>query len=886
MSISKKELKEKFEKEWKIHYNLDFFKEKGFIRKKCEKCGTNFWTIDENRKTCADSTCVGYEFIGEKTKKLQYVETWKETEKYFSKQGHTSIKRYPTVSRWRDDLYFTNASIIDFQPYVVNGEIEPPANPLIVPQTCIRFGDVNNVGVTGRHYTCFVMFGQHAFNTKKTGLFYWKEEAIKDNYNYVLKVLGAKEKDLVFQEDVWQGGGSFGPCIEYCCKGVELGNIVFMQYKDLGNGKYRELDTKVIDMGAGLERLAWFTNGSPTSYEITFNKTIKEMKKDTSIKVNEKLFTEYARLSGILSSDLKDYKKQKELIEKKIGAGKEFFSDLEKLHALYAIADHLKNILYTTNDGMLPSNSGGGYNLRMLLRRVFAFNEEFSFGLDYGKIIENHAISLKELDEEIKDGIQTAIEITEEEEKKYNSSKIKAEKKLNAVIQKAKRHKRIESTELLKLYESNGIAPETVKELAEKKGIHVEIPQNFYQMLAKEDEIEKSNEREFLIKYPKTFPLYYEDRYLQEFQAKVLGKIERYLILDKTAFYPEGGGQKGDTGEINGIKVLDTQQQNGVIMHEMQKIEGFKKGMTVIGKIDWQKRHNIMKHHTAAHILNAAAREVLGNHIWQGGSKKEENKAHLDLTHFKKITPEELNKIELTANKIIQESIQVENFVLERNLAEQKFGFRLYQGGAVPGKELRIVEIKGYDVEACGGTHVKNTGEIGLFKIIKREGIKDGIERITYTVGLNAIEFMQRKENELKKTAELLSTQESKVSDSVKRIFNEWKQLRKQANRKGSELKKGITIKNPAGRNFIAVDGTPKKAMISLADELAKENPQGEFILINQDEILVIEGKNSGKKANETLKEIFLKTQGKGGGTEKLARGKIANRKALNEITG
>ncbi|MFH1664397.1 MAG: alanine--tRNA ligase-related protein, partial [archaeon] len=193
MSVSKKELREKFSKEWKTHYNLDFFKEKGFIRKQCKNCGVNFWTIDNARKTCADASCVGYEFIGQATKKLNYTETWKEIEKYFARHGHNSIKRYPTVSRWRDDLYFTNASIIDFQPYVVNGEVEPPANPLIVPQTSIRFGDVNNVGVTGRHYTCFVMFGQHAFNTKKTGLFYWKEEAIRHNYDYVIRVLGVKE---------------------------------------------------------------------------------------------------------------------------------------------------------------------------------------------------------------------------------------------------------------------------------------------------------------------------------------------------------------------------------------------------------------------------------------------------------------------------------------------------------------------------------------------------------------------------------------------------------------------------------------------------------------------------------------------------------------------
>ncbi len=880
MSVSKKELREKFSKDWKTHYDLKFFRDKGFVRKKCAGCGRFFWTTDEKRKLCADSTCVGYEFIGEKTKKLGYVETWKETEKFFTKNNHSSIKRYPTVSRWRDDLYFTNASIIDFQPYVINGEVEPPANPLVVPQTSIRFGDVNNVGITGRHYTCFVMFGQHAFNTKKTGLFYWKEQAIKYDYEYVIKVLGVKEKDLVFQEDVWMGGGSLGPCIEYMAKGIELGNIVFMQYKDLGNGKYRELETKVIDMGAGLERLAWFTNGTATSYEIAFGKAIQEMKKRTAVKIDEKMFSEYAKLSGVLESDLKDYKKRKELIAKKIGAGKEFFSDLEKLQALYAVADHLKNILYTTHDGMLPSNSGGGYNLRMILRRVFAFNKEYNFGLDYAKIIENHALHLKELDEEIGKGVRTAIEIVKEEEKKYNANKINAEKKLSAVIEKAK-GKSISENELMTLYESDGIAPETVKEIAGKKGIKVGVPANFYQMLAKEDEIEKEKGREFMLKYQKTFPFYYEDRYMQEFQAKVLGKMENYLILDKTAFYPEGGGQVRDVGEINGVKVLDTQQQRGIILHEMEKINKFRKGMVVIGKINWNKRYSIMKHHTAAHVLNAAAREVLGNHIWQGGSKKEETKAHLDLTHFKRISPEKLKKIEFIANRIIQENVEVENFEMDRNLAEQKYGFRLYQGGAVPGKKLRILNVKGYDVEACGGTHIKNTGEIGLFKIIKREGIKDGIERITFTVGLNAIKFVQEKEKIIKEMAELLSCPETKLTETTKRIFSEWKDLRKQVKKSFAEK---TEMKKVSGRKILKVDEMPAKAVIAFADKLAKDNPKAEFVLVNKEEVLVIEGINSGKKAKDTLKEIFSKAGGKGGGNEKFARGKIQNKKKLEEL--
>jgi len=178
MSVDKAELRKKFAKEWEKHYKVQFLLGKGFKRKQCKSCGSWFWTLDSERELCGDTKCEGYQFIGKGTKHYSYVETWREIEKYFVKKGHASIKRYPVVCRWRDDLYFTNASIIDFQPYVVTGEVEPPANPLIVPQTSLRFKDVSNVGVTGAHYTCFVMFGQHAFNTHKTKQFYWKETAL------------------------------------------------------------------------------------------------------------------------------------------------------------------------------------------------------------------------------------------------------------------------------------------------------------------------------------------------------------------------------------------------------------------------------------------------------------------------------------------------------------------------------------------------------------------------------------------------------------------------------------------------------------------------------------------------------------------------------------
>src|SRR3990167_10637777 len=160
MDVDKNELRKTFAKDWEKHYKLEVLVKRGYKRTQCSKCRRNYWTIS-GKKTCGDASCEGYGFIGNTPvkKKLGYVDTWKAIEKYFTKHGHGYVKPYPTVARWRDDLYFTIASINDFQPYVVNGELEPPANPVIVPQPCIRFGDVSNVGVSGRHYTNFVMVG-------------------------------------------------------------------------------------------------------------------------------------------------------------------------------------------------------------------------------------------------------------------------------------------------------------------------------------------------------------------------------------------------------------------------------------------------------------------------------------------------------------------------------------------------------------------------------------------------------------------------------------------------------------------------------------------------------------------------------------------------------
>ena len=665
MEVDKAELRKQFAREWKKHYALDILKSRGFSRRQCRGCGRMFWSIEE-RKHCGDSGCIGYQFIGSTPvkNKLDYIETWKVVEKYFTKRSHGYVTPYPTVARWRNDLYFTVASINDFQPYVVNGELEPQYNPLIVPQPCIRFPDISNVGITGRHYTNFVMIGQHAFNTKKTGLFYWKEEALEHDINY-LKALGIPESELVFQEDVWAGGGNFGPSMEYFVRGLELGNCVFMQYEATQTGN-RELKTKVIDMGAGLSRLAWITSGDLTSYEVVFGKVIHDMKKACGISVDRNLFKKFAGLSGSLDeSEVPDIEKEKERIADALGISKkELFQTIEPLTALYASADHLCTLLFTITDGMLPSNAGGGYNLRMILRRVFGFEQEYGYQLDYGKIIEGHARHLDYLFPHLKEGVKTTIDVIDEERKRYRATKEKAGSIVINLIKKAQEH-RTESTgntlisadQLFTFYKSNGIPPEYILKIAKENGVDVVIPGNFYEMVkSNEGEESACNVRTPSVKvlaadvvqFPRTTELFYSN--VEKFSGRVLGVVQnKYVVLDRTAFYTEGGGQVNDSGSLmyvnsknNAKKVRYVVKIAGVVLHEVESAASFKKGMKVNGIVDLERRKTIARHHTATHIVNAACRGLLGQHIWQAGSYKDEEKAHLDITHYRRITNEEL----------------------------------------------------------------------------------------------------------------------------------------------------------------------------------------------------------------------------------------------------
>jgi alanyl-tRNA synthetase len=852
--VDKDRLREQFAREWQKHYDLEVLKELGFKRQVCKKCGKHFWAIEE-RERCGDASCVGYSFIDNPPtpKRLSYVETWNIIKDYFTSHGHGYVEPYPVVARWRDDMYFTLASIGDFQPYVVNGELEPPANPLIIPQPCLRFNDIDNVGLTGRHYTNFVMIGQHAFNTEKTGLFYWKEEAIRHDIGFLRK-LGIPLEEIVFVEDVWAGGGNFGPSLEYFVRGLELGNCVFMQFEER-NGVVRELKTKVIDMGAGLGRLAWITHGTPSSYEIVLGPVVDELKRTVGVG-DERLFHDFAKYSAYLNAEeLKDDSVW-QYISKELGVDERVLKDeVERWRAAYSIADHTLTLLFTTLDGQLPSNSGGGYNLRILARRIFSFEDVFGFHLDFAHVLQQHVQHLKDLFPRLAQGVESTAHVLEEERKKYEKSKENVYRKVEAVV---KRGTPVSTEELLMLYKSHGVDPFVLKKRAEQYGVRVDVPANFFDLVREKDEVEVKEER---LDYdlPPTQPLYYTT--LSEFSATVLKVVGNDVVLDRTAFYPEGGGQIYDTGVIEGRRVLAVHKRAGVVFHTLESVEGLKEGQQVRAQVDIERRKDITRKHTAAHLLLAAAREVLGPHVWQAGSDIKERYGHMDITHYKRITPEELEQIERKVNEYILMNKPINVYVMPRTMAEQRFGFRLYQGGAIPSKVLRVVEIEGVDAEACGGTHhmLSSTAEIGFFKILRRESVQDGVERIVFTAGYSAVDMVKQLENTLDNACEVLRVGRSELVKTVKRFFDEWKALRKENEALRERLVQFYVDKVlKSEEDYVEVDD---EMLVGLAKALAGKK---DVVLVTKSRRFAVVGKS--EDSAERLMERVRASGGRGGG--------------------
>ncbi|MEM4069550.1 MAG: alanine--tRNA ligase [Thermoplasmata archaeon] len=763
--------------------DLKIFHEKGFERRICKKCGAKFWSRVE-RDTCGEFPCDPYTFIGNPVmdKRLDFYQMMDYFLKFFEERGHKIINRYPVVPRWRKDVFLVNASIYDFQPHVTSGQVPPPANPLVVPQPCIRMVDIDDVAKTGRHLTSFIMLGHHAFNYPND-FKYWKDKTVEYSLEF-LQSLGVNPDLVTFKEKPWIGGGNGGYAVEVIVAGLELATLVFMEFKEDSTGeveiegkRFVPMPLKVVDTGYGLERFVWSSSALPSVFDAIYGDTIDYV--FSFLKISKpKNYNDIVR--SFVSIENKE-RLEEELSKRMDKDSLHFIEILRKVHV---IVDHTRTIVFMLNDGAVPSNSKTGYLARMIIRRYFRVLEDLGI-VNYMKEIIKFQFNKfsRQLDEQM---LPVILDIMDVEYERYRETLEKGK----IVVDKMIKDNRVSLDDLITLYDSYGIQPELVAERAKTLGINLHIPENFRSLVAsrhERQEIEIEEQKSF--DFPPTIQLYYQDPYLKEFDANVLHSENGLLILDRTAFYPEGGGQPFDTGEIycNGkiYKVKEVKKFGEVIVHY---IDGNIDCKSVHGKIDWDRRYRLMKNHTATHILLYSCRKVLGKHIWQAGAQKEEELSRLDITHYKKITREELKEIENVAMNIIMENVNVETQWMERNDAERLYGFKLYEGGIPPGDRIRVVKIGEYDVEGCGGTHILRTGEIGFIKILKEERIQDGVSRIIFSAGKGALNIVHKNEDILYRTSEIIRVAPEELPNSVKRFFEEWKDLRKQKDRLESRI--------------------------------------------------------------------------------------------------
>ncbi|HET6581593.1 MAG TPA: alanine--tRNA ligase [Methanoregula sp.] len=883
-------------------YQLEYFKTQGLTRKVCKKCGSAFWTRDKSREICGDAPCEPYSFIGKPVFRTHTLDSMREAYlSFFENHGHTRVGRYPVVARWRDDIYLTIASIADFQPFVTGGVVPPPANPLTISQPCIRLNDLDSVGRSGRHLTTFEMMAHHAFNTP-TEEIYWKDRTVELCDQFIASI-GGNINDVTYKEHPWIGGGNAGPSVEVLIGGLEIATLVFMS---LGKQKTREpgyelngemyypMNLRIVDTGYGLERLVWASKGSPTIYDAVFPEMVSRVMRSAGLlhildnKEYTKILALNAKFAGLMDiSGTNLYQLRKKVAVAIDISPEKLDKMITPIEKVYAVVDHTRCLAYMLGDCIVPSNVREGYLARLVIRRTLRMMNELNIQEPLADLVEEQTkiIGMTSFEQDI----SVVREIVDRETVKFASTLERGTRIVQKIAKSYKaKSQRVPLSEIMTLYDSHGIQPEMVRDIASKEGAVIDLPDNFYSMVAdmhSESKKEVAEDKTSgysgrIAGLPPTRKLYYEQSSDIEFEAVVLDFFDGYAVIDQTLFYPDGGGQPADTGTLvssdSMVRVDGVIKIGEVILHH---ITGgiLRRGERVKGMVDEERRWSLMRHHTATHILLHAAKEVLGAHIHQAGAQKGSESSRIDIRHFKHITPEELRNIETKANRMIMESLPVEISVEDRTKAEQKYGFSLYQGGVPPGRDIRVVKVAG-DIEACAGTHCRNTGEVGVIKIIRVEHIQDGIERIEFAAGVAAIFYMQHLEQIVASSAEILSVQPENLPSTVQRFFQEWKEQRKDIDRMSARLTeleiKTLTAESIGGIGVVIkrID-LPAKELAALATSISGEGGVALIAGTGDTVRVVLASGDPRVNAGEIISQVCSLLGGKGGGKPSMAQG-------------
>ena len=934
--------------------HIPYWEESGHVCKTCRVTGARFWTRDTSRTTCGDSTEDPYTFIGNPTidgfpmrgKPLK--DTMREAFlRFFEERGHTRVEPYPIIARWRDDIHLTIASIADFQPHVTSGQVPPPANPLGISQPCIRLTDVAAVGRSGRHLSTFEMMAHHAFNRPKDeDVVYWIDQCVRYCDEMLVESFGIRPEDLTYVENPWSGGGNAGPALEVIVGGLELATLVFMNLEESEDGdieikglRYKEMDLQIIDTGYGLERFCWAAAGTPTIYEAIYPESVAWLKQlcgfdsmASSLNLGvemDALLGELSRLAGILNIDVGTdvqalYDK---LAERLSESGIDLSVDqlkrvTEPLSSIYAIPDHMHALCNMLGDGLVPSNAKAGYLARMLARRVCRMKDDIGASVSLAELGAHHMDTHLDMSCFVQ-STEGVLRILELEEARYYEMLRKGEAAVRTALKGLpKDASEVPDKTLFRLSEERGLNPEMTVSIASELGWdNLSVRVGFAADMAARNALmtkaaAKSRKGQSVldvISMPSTSTDYYDDTTATEFTAEVLhcnplsekaadsmglsseagGEPTHAVVLDRTLFYPEGGGQLGDQGILiqndSSVAVFDTRAEGGVIVHLTDS--PLSPGPTR-GVVDWGRRKQLMDHHTAVHIVGGSAREVLGPHIWQAGSNKGARYARLDITHHSRLTRDQLDSIEDRANEIVESNPGIDKLVMDRAEADATFGFEIYQGGPPKHSQIRIIRIGDYDTQACGGTHHDEAGEVGELRIIRASQVQDGVERLQIVAGETAREHARRQERLLSESSEILGVQPEDLPRSVSRFFDEWKSQQKRIESLEAEIVRlragggGDAAVERDGVRYVVMEAEgDSKQMMAMLGELTRDTSTptlavlgsreggGTLIVASTEDSIAAERHN----AVEILNAIAGHIGGGGGGRPTMAQGGGSN---------
>ena len=849
--------------------------------------------------------------------------------KFFESKGHLRLPSFSLIPKNDASLLLINSGMAPMKPYFT-GEVEPPRSRVCTCQKCIRTGDIENIGKTARHGTYFEMLGNFSFGD------YFKEEAIHWAWEFLTSpewvgldpsrlypsVFAGNETtpaddeafriwheeigipaDRIFkfgkEDNFWEhGSGPCGPCSEIyydrgekygcgkpgctvgcdCDRYMEVWNVVFSQFDNDGEGHYAELKQKNIDTGMGLERLAVVCQDVDSLFDV-----------DTVMRITNKV-------SEITHAHY----------------GESHRTDV----SLRIITDHIRSATFMICDGVLPSNEGRGYVLRRLLRRasrhgkLLGVNDPFLFEVCDAVIGENegHYPELREHQAYI----TKIIRLEEESFAKTIDGGMKIFHEM-LLDHKDKGEKTFSGADAFKLYDTYGFPIDLTLEMVEEEGMDVD--QAAFRALMEEQRVRARKAREALgdlgwagIEFGKDVPetqfVGYDQEQVSDARVvaivaegepveEIVSGVEAIVVLDKTPFYAEMGGQVADHGVISadkvGFEVTDVQKnKGGKYMHYGRMTEGvLKVGDAVCAQIDFQRRKAIMRAHSATHLLDKALRTVLGDHVHQAGSLVEEDHLRFDFTHFSAMTAEELSEVSRVLNDSVLEGYDIETKVMGIEEAKKTGAIALF--GEKYGDVVRVVDMgQGYSVEFCGGTHLDNTAKVGLFHIDSEFSVASGVRRIEASTGRRALEVMNRSQDMLFQAAAALKVKPNELREKAGQMAGEIREL-KQAIEKlkarefisqadqfllNAKQVKGLKVVS-FSKNDLSADDLRK-----MGDFLRDKAPDVAALLasVNGEKItfLAVCGKEAvarGVKAGDIIKAIAPICGGKGGGKPDSAMG-------------